>query len=152
MDSTSSLHNGQQGGMFSPLLFKASLVGMLRWKYCQRKHLILGSVEIFQIQFPMKWSQWGLLCIVHASLQASLNSNSPFGDEDQEILSTPVANMGMGVALIFWPKDRGRTNDKHPKFQKLFLVISLSKIVSLFLWKGPIMRLLIGPSLNHLSC
>ena len=42
--------------------------------------------------------------------------------------------------------------DKHPKFQKLFWVISLSKLVSSFLYKGPTMRLLIGPSLNHLSC
>lgn len=37
----------------------------------------------------------------HVRLYASLRSKSPLGDEDQEIISTPDATKGVGVASIF---------------------------------------------------
>ena len=152
IDSTSLQQRGQERWVFKPLTLRTSLAGMILWRHYHKKHLIFGIVDVLQTQFPWKDSPWRVSWVSQARLYASLRSNSPLGNDAQEIRSTPEATMGMGVALIFWLKELGKTKEKPPKFQKLCRVTFLRRIESSFLWSGPVMRLLIGPSLSHLPC
>ena len=126
---------------------------MLLWRHCHKKHPIFGIVDVFQTQFPLKASHWGVSWVSQARLYASLRSNSPLGDDAQEIQSTPEAAMGIGVALIFWLKGIGKTKKRPPPPNSRSYAVKHSwGVESLFLWKGPAIRLLIDLSLNHLSC
>ena len=134
IDSTSLQQRGQERGVFKPIALRTFHAGMLLWRHCHKKHLIFGVVDVLQTQFPWKvrlkehHESHKLDCTL-----PSLRSNSSLGDDAQEIWSTPEATMGMGVALIFWLKEVGKTKERPPKFQKLCRVTFLRRIESSFL-------------------
>lgn len=86
-----------------------------------------------------------------ANLQTSLSSNSPLGEEAQEIRPLPFANKGVGVVFIFSSKLGGITKEILPQFQWLCWIKSLRRRAFSPLLRSLTMRLLKGPSLIHLS-
>lgn len=107
MDSSCALHIRQILSQLIPLAANTSFTGMLPCKHNQRKFVILGKMSNLQIHCPWNWvtasSPW------FASLYAELVVNSPFLEYFHIIVSLPLPNNWIGVALILSLMNSGRS-------------------------------------------
>lgn len=115
MDSSWLLHTGQTLSQFISLAAKTSLNGMLSCMHNQRKFAILGRISSFHIHCPWNWlseiSHW------FASWYAELVEHSASLEYFHMIMSLPFPNNWIGIALILFLMDLGRSKEMSSQFQ-----------------------------------